>query len=140
MIKRLLLGLTLLLVMGVSSSFAQSNTRICVQSGDNCIPVDGSAPLPVYLGGNSFNNITIITDTNVKASAGVFVGLSVNTAGGAGSTASVYNDADGTCDTNLIGTFSVTAINYFNINAAATTGICVHTAGVTPANLTILYR
>lgn len=143
MMKRLLLGLGLglaLLVMGVSLSFAQSNTRICVQSGDNCVPVDSSAPLPIYTPSNSFVSISTSTDTNVKGSAGTFVGFSVSVAGGAGSTLAIYNDADGTCNSGLIGTFPTTSTYPLILNVAASVGICAQTAGVTPATLTVLYR
>lgn len=93
----------------------------------------------VNLAGQSFTNITTNTDTNVKASAGTFVGLIVNTAG-TGSTAAIYNDADGTCSSGLIGTFSTTAQASLTINASATVGICVTTAGAGAADITILYR
>lgn len=93
----------------------------------------------VVLAGASFTNITTDTDTNVKGSAGTVVGLVVNTAG-VGSTVKIFNDADGTCSSGLIGTFSTTAQASVSINAAATIGICAQTAGGTPADITILWR
>lgn len=101
--------------------------------------VGSGGVLLVSENGSSFANITTATDTNVKAAPGTFVGIVVNTAG-VTSTASVYNDADGTCSSGLIGTFSTVAQTSLTVNAAATVGICVTTTGGTPANITILYR
>lgn len=98
-----------------------------------------TTPWLVQLAGQSFVNITTNADTNVKASAGTFVGIVVNTAG-TGSTAAVYNDADGTCSSGLIGTFSTAAQVSLTVNAAASTGICVTTAGAGAADITILFR
>lgn len=113
---------------------AQSGTWT-VQPGNTA----NTTPWLVQLAGQSFVNITTNTDTNVKASAGTFVGIVVNTAG-TGSTAAVYNDADGTCSSGLIGTFSTAAQTSLTVNAAATVGICVTTAGAGAADITILYR
>ena len=89
--------------------------------------------------GASFTNITTNTDTNIKGSAGTLVGFSVNTVGTT-STVKLYNDADGTCSTGLIGTFTTTAQTYVQIPAAATTGICAQTAGAAAADITVYFR
>jgi hypothetical protein len=93
----------------------------------------------VQLAGQSFTNITTNTDTNVKGSPGTLVGLVVNTVG-TGSTVQLFNDADGTCSTGLIGTFTTTAQSSIVINAAATVGICAKTAGAGAADITVLFR
>lgn len=88
--------------------------------------------------GKSFTNISTNASTVIKASAGVFTGLIVNTAG-ATSSVIVYNNT--TCTGAIIGTFSTLAQTALvGINASATVGICATTAGGTPANITILYR
>lgn len=87
--------------------------------------------------GQTFTNITTSTDTVIKASAGTFVGLSINTIGTT-STATVYNNT--TCTGAKIGTYSTILQNSLTINAAATVGICVTTAGGAPADITVLWR
>lgn len=90
--------------------------------------------------GASFINITTNADTNVKGSAGTFVGITVNTAGTT-STAKIYNDADGTCNSGLVATVNTAVLGTDLIfNAAMGTGICVTTAGAGAADITILYR
>ncbi len=123
-------------------ALAQAPTPICVPNfdGTGCITVNNTnTPFPVSFGGATANNITTNTDTNVKASAGTFVGISVNT-GGTGSTAKVYNDADGTCSSGLIATFATTAVGSIMVGANMPVGICVKTAGAGAADITILYR
>lgn len=112
-----------------------------IYNGSGYIAAPGSVSYgaTVSLAGQLSNNITTNTDTNVKASAGTFVGIVVNT-GGTTSTAKVYNDADGTCSSGLIGTFATTAQVSLTVNAVMTTGICVTTAGAGAADITILYR
>jgi hypothetical protein len=99
----------------------------------NGILCDGSSS------GASATNITTNTDTNVKASPGVFLGIAVNTAG-VTSNVKIYNDADGTCSSGLIGTFATTAQTVLMFPVAMTVGICAKTAGGTPADITVLYR
>ena len=90
--------------------------------------------------GASFVNITTNTDTNVKGSAGTFVGITVNTAGTT-STAKIYNDGDGTCNSGLIATVNTAVLGTdLLFNAAAGTGVCVTTAGAAAADITVLYR
>ena len=89
------------------------------------------------LAGQTFTNITTNTDTVIKASAGTFVGISINAIGNA-SSATIYNNT--TCTGTKIGAFSTIVQNVLIINAAATTGICVTTAGVGAADATILWR
>lgn len=123
-------------------AFAQAPTKLCVPnfSGTGCITVDnGVNPLPVTQSGASAVNITTNTDTNVKASAGTFVGISVNTVGTT-STAKIYNDADGTCSSGLIASFTTTAVGSIMVGATMPIGICVKTAGAGAADITILYR
>lgn len=126
--------------MFILPSYGQAPTKLCMTTnGTNCIEITPSYPFAVYQGGNSFVNITTATDTNVKATPGVLVGVQVNV-GGAGSSAALYNDADGTCSSGLIATISTASIATFTFNANATVGICVTTSGGTPANITVLYR
>ena len=121
-------------------ALAQGPTSLCyTTNGQNCIKVGSSDPLPVIQSGASATNITTNTDTNVKASPGTFVGISVNTAG-TGSTAKVYNDADGTCSSALIATFATTTVGSIMVGANMSIGICVKTAGAGAADITILYR
>lgn len=159
--RRLLLAL-LLLMASASAAFAQqSQGQLCyTTNGANCVPVgtqpsSGNAwgPLPIagtiVISGNSINtipigssyqNITTNTDTEVKNSSGTFVGITVNTAGTT-STAKIYDDADGTCSSNLIATVNTSVLGTDLIfNAAVNSGICVTTAGAGAANITILYR
>ncbi len=89
------------------------------------------------VGGNSFTNITTNTDTVVKASAGTFAGLVINSIGTT-STATVYNNT--TCTGTKIGTFSTLIQGSMQVNATASVGICVTTAGAVAADITILWR
>lgn len=91
----------------------------------------------VLAGGNSFTNITTNTDTVVKASAGTFAGIVINSIGTT-STATVYNNT--TCTGAKIATFSTLVQASLEINATASVGICVTTAGAVAADITILWR
>lgn len=96
-----------------------------------------TTPWLVTTAGDSFTNVTTNTDTVIKASAGTFKGISVNTLGTT-STVVVYNNT--TCTGAKIGTFSTILQNSLQINAAASTGICVTTAGAGAADITVYYR
>ena len=121
---------------------AQSQRNPCYYSGANassssgCIPVSSVNPLPISQQ-SSYTRITTNTNTVVKAAKGVFSGIVVNTAG-ATSSATVYDNT--TCTGTVIGTFSTLAQVSLNVGANATTGICVTTAGGTPADITILWQ
>lgn len=139
--KKILILLALLLMPTLAD--AQSSRNPCYNSAStsnptnqNCIPVGTLTPLPVAPQ-SSFTRITTNTDTVVKASKGLFAGISVNTAG-VTSSATVYNNT--TCTGAVIGTFSTLAQVVLNVGAIATTGICVTTAGGTPADITILWQ
>jgi hypothetical protein len=134
-----------------------------VNGSTNCVGVGTSTPLPVTgtftpsgtqtisgtvattqsgtwnvnTNGYSFTNITTNANTVVKASAGTFAGIIINTAGLTSSVV-VYNDTS--CSSTKIGTFSSLAQTSLSVNAIASTGICVTTAGGTPADITILWR
>jgi hypothetical protein len=136
--KKLLLALMLLLGP-VSLASAQETVKACVPTGNgnSCQEVTASFPLPVFQAGSTAVNIATNTNTVIKASPGTFVGLVVNTAGTT-STATVYDNT--ACSGTVIGTFSTTAQAALNFGIAATTGICVTTAGGAAADITILYR
>ena len=66
---------------------------ICITTnGTNCVEIQGSFPLPVYAAGSTYTNITTSTNTVIKAAAGTFAGLVVNSAGPTGSSATVYDN------------------------------------------------
>ena len=121
---------------------AQSQRNPCYYSGANassssgCIPVSSVNPLPISQQ-SSYTRITTNTNTVIKTSKGVFSGIVVNTAG-ATSSATVYDNT--TCTGTIIGTFSTLAQISLNVGAIATTGICVTTAGGTPADITVLWQ
>lgn len=121
---------------------AQSQRNPCYYSGANassssgCIPVSSVNPLPISPQ-SSYTRITTNTNTVIKTSKGVFSGIVVNTAG-ATSSATVYDNT--TCTGTIIGTFSTLAQISLNVGAIATTGICVTTAGGTPADITVLWQ
>lgn len=130
----------------VTGTFTPSGTQTvtgtvaATQSGTWTVQPGNTAnttPWLVQSAGQSFTNITTNANTVIKASAGTFGGIVVNTAG-ATSNAIVYNNT--TCTGAIIGTFSTLAQTVLNINAAAGIGICVTTAGGTPADITILWR
>lgn len=132
----------LVFFIGTIPVLAQNPVKSCVSipaGSANCVPVDSTNPLPTYQAGASAVNITTNADTNVKASAGTFVGIVVNTAGTT-SNAKIYNDADGTCSSGLIATVNTTALISLMFGINMSIGICVKTAGGTAADITILYR
>ena len=142
MIKRIVFALVVAIAGGLSlPASAQQAVSPCVRNAlGGCAPVETYSGLPVVSAGVSFTNITTATDTSVKASPGVVVGLTVNT-GETGATVSLYNDADGTCSSGLIGTFDASTVASWEINAYASIGICVTTAtSGSPADVTVLYR
>lgn len=139
--------LALLALLFSSQAYAQAPTPICIviidsssgRSVPSCVPVSSTNAFPTYQAGASFVNITTNTDTNVKATPGTFVGITTNTAGTT-STAKIYNDADGTCSSGLIGTVDTTVIGSIMFGANANIGICVKTAGAGAADISILYK
>lgn len=131
--------IALALLFSVSFANAQQQNKLCVQNGNSCVPVDPTNPLPVQQIAPSAVNITTSTDTNVKATPGIFEGIIVNT-GGTTSTAKIYNDADGTCSSGLIATFATTVQVTLLAGINMSIGICVKTAGGAPADITILYK
>lgn len=137
--KKFILILALVLLPQLAEAQSQRNPcyNTALSNGNqNCIPVGTATPLPVSPQ-SSFVNITTNANTVVKASAGVFAGIAVNTVGVTSSVV-VYNNT--TCTGTKIGTYSTVAQVVLNVNALATTGICVTTAGGTPADITILYQ
>lgn len=106
----------------------QSSVQVC----------DPNSPTNCW-GRSNYKNITTSTDTEVLAAPGTLTGIVVNT-GGTTSTAAIYDDADGTCSSNLIGTFDTTAIAALTFNIAIANGICVTTAGGAAADITVLYQ
>lgn len=101
-----------------------------------------AAAIPVWIApapGQVQKNITTNASTLVYTGAGVFTGLSVNTAGTA-STATIY---DGTDDNGtLLGTIPTTAQGSFEPPAGGwnfATGLFVVTAGGAAADITVSY-
>lgn len=139
--KKIILILALLIFPQLASAQSQRNPCYNTASSNNptnqnCIPVGTLTPLPVAPQ-SSFTRITTNANTVIKTTPGIFAGISVNTAG-ATSSATVYNNT--TCTGAVIGTFSTLAQIVLNVNAIATTGICVTTAGGTPADITVLWQ
>lgn len=113
-----------------------ANDAIYVNPGATSHDNDNMAILPDNSVATA--NTTTATSTIVNAAAGdllkVIVGVGV-----ASSTFKVYNDASGSCDTNLIGTFdSATSGVVYNFGIPLSTGICILTSGAT--DLTVVYR
>lgn len=131
--------LGLLFTLCVTSAVAQSTVKVCVPTGNgnSCQEVTASFPLPVGAS-NSFTNITTNTDTVIKSTPGTFAGLVINSASSLTGTVIIYN---GACGSSPIGTFVTTAVASLPVNATASTSICARTdSGVTPADITILYK
>lgn len=139
--KKIFLILALLLIPTLAQAQSQRNPCYNTASSSNptnqnCVPVGTLTPLPISPQ-SSYTRITTNTNTVIKTGKGVFSGISVNTAG-ATSTATVYDNT--TCTGTIIGTFSTLAQVVLNVGAIATTGICVTTAGGTPADITVLWQ
>ena len=87
--------------------------------------------------GVTTQNIVTGTSTIVKASAGyllkVIVGLGVS-----GATFKIYDDASGSCDTNLKGTYDASAPAVWNFGFNLATGICILTS--TTTDITVVYK
>lgn len=138
--KRFYLSL-IALIFSATLAVAQGNNQRnpCYYLNANsasCQAVTPATPLPVGTS-NSFTNITTNTDTVIKATPGTIAGIVVNTAGTT-STAVVYNNT--TCTGAKIGTFTTTAQTSIVINANASVGLCVTTAGAAAADITVLWR
>src|ERR1700761_7420802 len=84
-------------------------------------------------GASAYNNPANTAGHQIKTGAGVFQGISVNTAG-LTSTATLY-DGTSTSGTKL-GTFSTLAVASLQLNIAFTTGLFVVLAGGTAADVT----
>lgn len=107
---------------------------------------NAAGAIPVYMvagiaaSASQFKNVNTDASTLVKTGAGTFTGISVNTAGSANATATVY---DGTSASGeLIGVFSLAAVGGPVLppgGFAFSTGLFVVTAGDTPADITVGY-
>lgn len=115
------------------------NTVTAVTAISNALPAGTNTIGAVTIPGNSFTNITTNADTNVKGSAGTLVGFTVNTIGTT-STVKFFNDADGTCNSGLVGTYTTVGQSFIQVPASMTTGICVQTAGAAAADITVFWR
>ena len=93
--------------------------------------------IPVRPVPSSSVNIKTATSTVVKAASGALSRVTVNT-GGAGSTAALYDGLDNTGV--LLGTVSTAAQVSLGYDVAVAVGLCVVTAGGTPADITVAYR
>jgi hypothetical protein len=94
--------------------------------------------MPIWeVGDSSYNTAANTTGYQVKTGAGVFKGLSINTAG-LTSSATIY---DGTSTSGKkLGTYNTLSQNFIPANYAFTNGLFVVLAGGTPADITIAYR
>lgn len=123
--------------LSFSKAEAQTSRNPCYtttgQTGlPNCIGVGTASPLPIYVGGATFTNITTSTDTVIKTSAGALQGFTVNTAG---TSVIFYNNT--TCTGAKIGTFTTAAQTSILLNVAFTVGLCATTVG---GDITVLWR
>ncbi len=126
----------------VDATITPSGVQPVSQSGTWTVQPGNTANTTPWLfteAGDSFVNITTNTDTNVKGSAGTVKRVVVNTLG-ITSSVQIFNDADGTCNSNLIGSISTILQNSITLNVAATVGICAKTAGAGAADITVTYR
>lgn len=141
MLKRantlLIVGLALLVAtfappvyraLSAPSQIIQQQVAVC----DPWHPAECLAP-----GGSSFENITINTNMVLASRPSNFVGIVVNTAG-VTSSVTVYDNT--LCTGTKIGTFSTLVQGSVLVGARAGTGICVTTAGGTPADITVLWH
>ena len=93
--------------------------------------------LTTLLAGNSYTHITTATTTVIKAAPGVLERIVVNTVG-AGSAATIYDNATGTTTVIGVATTAIQTSLTYNINCSA--GITIVTAGGTPADITVVWR
>lgn len=91
----------------------------------------------VTLAGSDFVNITTNTDTVVKASPGVFKGITINTLGTT-SSVTVYNNT--TCTGAKIGTYATLVVASLNFSINASVGLCATTAGAGAADITLIFE
>ncbi len=132
-------ALVLAVLMPVLPAATLSYSPLVPQTGDSDLVIHNKAAVAQtqLAAGNSFRNITTATTTAVKASAGVLVSITVNTAG-AGSTITLYDNtaASGTKIATLTSAAQTTLI----YNVAFSTGLTAVTASGTPADITVSYR
>ena len=81
---------------------------------------------------------TTTGDKNVKSSAGELVGVLSNS--GTSVTVAIYDDADGTCNSNQTnGTITLTNGAFVKLPSRHSNGICVTVGGTSP-NITVYYK
>ena len=88
---------------------------------------------------DSFVNITTATDTDV-CQAGCAVTRVIVGTGEAASTLALYNDADGTCTSDLITTLDTATAGVFSIGLNTSIGLCAKSVGLTTGNVTIITK
>lgn len=95
-------------------------------------------PLSVTFGSFSFNHISTNTTTIVKSGSGILNSITINTAGAALNTATVYDNTAGSGTIiAIIDTTSKVSLQY---NIAFTTGLTIVTATGTAADITVSYK
>lgn len=111
--RKLLLGLALLLGVGLSPTlaYAQSPNPICVQYSYGCIPVTPSAPLPVAPYGTAISGtVTAVTlgttAQQVVAANQAKVGIDITNASPPGG-ATIYCSVNSTPVANAAGTYPI---------------------------------
>ena len=88
---------------------------------------------------DKFINITTATDTDV-CQAGCSVYRILIGVGDAATSAVLYDDADGTCSSNLITTIDTATAGVVPIGLITSTGLCITSTGHDTGNITVIYK
>ena len=88
---------------------------------------------------NSFINETTATSQNVCTSGCYFLSMIVGVADAA-TTVELYDEADATCDANLITIVDSSAVASIAFGLKTTNGLCMKTVGHDTGNVTVVYK
>lgn len=93
----------------------------------------------VFIGGNSYSNITTATTTTVKASAGTLHTICVNSLGTVASTAIVYDNTAGS-GTKIATLNTLALLGCQTLDVAFSTGLTIVSTGTVAPDITVSYR
>ena len=88
---------------------------------------------------NSFVNETTATSQNLLTSSGHLLRVIIGVAD-AGTTLELYDEADATCDANLIATVDTSAVASIAFGLKTVNGLCMKTVGHDTGNVTVVYK
>ena len=127
-------------VMGENKAFALGITDDAnkfikvVRTTPDGYPITSARPT-----GDAYVNVSTATDTDI-CQAGCYLLRVVIGVGDASTSVALYDDADGTCSSNLITTLDTATAGVVGVGLKTSTGLCMTSTGHDTGNVTVIYK